>query len=441
MFDYFSQKFSSLISRFSGSKTLSQESIAQFLATVQDTLLEADVPYDVAQTFVREVEQEVVGKTLTGKLKADEFVMNIVHDKLLAFLGGQADDASFVFKTPATVLMMGLQGSGKTTTIGKIAYYAKKQAKSLKVLVASVDFYRPAAVDQLEIVAKQAGVDFYRARSSHVVDAAQEIMSYARAQKYDIVIVDTAGRLHVDGALLDELKQVQQVVAPNYSFLVLDAMTGQESLSVAKAFHEAVGFTGAILTKLDSDTRGGVAFSFRFVMKKPILFVGSGEKVADLEPFRPERMARRMLGGGDLVTLSERAQEKIKQSEQEQLEKTLKSGSITLEDFARQMEMVGRLGSLSQVARFIPGLAGAGVTQEALEKGEVEMKKFRAILSSMTRKERLMPKLLTAGPASRKQRIAKGSGVEVAAVNDLLRRFDESARMLRAFKDMGLFKR
>ena len=437
MFDYFSQKFTSLFSGFSGSKKLSAEAIAQFLGTVRDTLLEADVPYEVAQKFVQEIEQEVAGKTVTGKLKADEFMMKIVHDKLLAFLGGQSDEKSFSFKTPATILMMGLQGSGKTTTIGKLANYSIRNNKSLKILVASVDFYRPAAVDQLEIVAKNAGVDFYRAKSLDVVDATVEIKEYVAKNKYDILIVDTAGRLHVDTALLDELKQVNRVLQPNYSFLVLDAMTGQESLTVAKTFHEAVGFTGAILTKLDSDTRGGVAFSFRYVLNKPILFVGSGEKVADLEPFRPERMANRMLGGGDLVTLSERAQEKIKQHEQEQLEKTLKAGTITLEDFARQMDMVSRLGSLSQIMRYVPGMSGAGISPEMVEKGEVEMKKFRAILSSMTRKERLLPKLLN---ASRKERIAKGSGVDVAAVNMLLQRFEESARMMRTMKDMGLFK-
>lgn len=439
MFDYFSQHFTSLLSRFSGAKTLSADAVSQFLSTIRDMLLGADVPYEVAQQFVQEIEQEVMGKSLTGKLKADEFMMNIVHEKLLAFLGGRADETSFTFKVPATILMMGLQGSGKTTTVGKIAYYAKKlqsKKKELKVLVASVDFYRPAAVDQLEIGAKSAGVEFYRAQSRHVIDAALEIKKYAILNKYDLLIVDTAGRLHVDGALLDELKQVYQIMVPHYSFLVLDAMIGQESLIVAKAFHEAVDFTGAILTKLDSATRGGVAFSFRYLLKKPILFVGSGEKVDDLEPFRPERMANRMLGSGDLATLSERAQEKIKQQEQEQLEKTLKAGTITLEDFARQMEMVSRLGSLSTVMRYIPGMSRAGISSEMLEKGEIEMKKFRAILGSMTRKERLLPKILN---VSRKERIAKGSGVDVAAVNHLLRRFEESARMVRAMKDMGLF--
>jgi signal recognition particle subunit SRP54 len=440
MFDYFSQKFTSLFSRLSGSKKLSAEAIEQFLGTIRDALLEADVPYNVAQQFVHDIEQEVVGETLVGALKADEFMMNVVREKLLAFLGGKADEKSFVFKVPATIVMMGLQGSGKTTTVGKIAHYSRKiqsAHKSIKILVASVDFYRPAAVDQLEIVAKNAGVDFYRAQAADVINATLEIKNYAATNNYDLLIVDTAGRLHVDVGLLDELKKIYAVLVPQYSFLVLDAMTGQESLKVAKAFQEVINFTGAIITKLDSDARGGVAFSFRYVIKKPILFVGSGEKVADLEPFRPERMVNRMLGGGDLVTLAERAQEKIKQHEQEEMEKALKTGTITLEDFARQMDMIGRLGSLSQVARYIPGFSGANISAEMLEKGEVEMRKFRAILSSMTRKERLMPKILN---ASRKQRIAKGSGVEVAAVNNLLRRFDESVRMLRTMKNMGFLK-
>lgn len=441
MFDFLSKKFSTIFSHIAGPKQLSPEKADLFLATIRDALLEADVPYDVAGAFVAEVRASLVGKKLEGKLKAEEFMTKIVHDALLGFLGGASDNKNFEFKAPATIMMMGLQGSGKTTTIGKLARFiiesAQKNNKKRTVLVASIDFYRPAAVDQLEIVAKSVGVDFYRAQSTNPLEAAQEIAAHRTSKNYDLLLLDTAGRLHVDNQMLEELRSVESSLRPDYKFLVLDAMTGQESLKIAQAFDQAVGFTAGIITKLDSDARGGVAFSFRYVLKKPILFVGSGEKSADLEPFRPERMVQRMLGMGDMLTLVEQAEKKIKQHEQEKLSRSFEKDTITLEDFAYHIEFMNNLGPLSQVMKYIPGASNMKISSEDIERGEREMKKFTSIICSMTRKERRVPKIID---ASRKNRIARGAGVDVAAVNMLLQRFEQSAHMLKNLKRMGLFK-
>lgn len=440
MFDFLSKKFSNLFSHITSAKQLSADKVDSFLGTVRDALLEADVPFDVSNAFVADVKGALVGKKLEASLKPDEFMMKVVHDQLLSFLGGTASDANFIFKVPSTIMMMGLQGSGKTTTISKLARFiaeSKYTGKKPRILVASVDFYRPAAVDQLEILANQVGVAFYRAQAKNPLEAAREIIAHRASQAYDILILDTAGRLHVDNHMLEELRALEALVAPNYKFLVLDAMTGQESLKVAQAFDQAVGFTAGIITKLDSDARGGVAFSFRYALKKPVLFVGSGEKSSDLEPFRPERMVQRMLGMGDMLTLVEQANKKIQQHEQDRLSQSFSKDRLTLEDFAHHIEFMAKMGPLSQVLKYVPGAAQLNVSAADLEKGELEMKKFGTIIKSMTRKERLMPNLLD---MSRKGRIAKGAGVGVDDVTLLLQRFAQSAQALKQFKRMGLFK-
>lgn len=441
MFDFLSKKFSNIFSHITSSKQLSADKVDPFLATVRDALLEADVPFDVAHAFVADVKGALVGKKLEASLKPDEFMMKVVHDQLLNFLGGIAADEAFAFNSPSTIMMMGLQGSGKTTTISKLARFINeskyKSGKKPRIVVASVDFYRPAAVDQLEILARQVGVDFYRAQSASPLVAAKEICAHRTAAAYDILILDTAGRLHVDSQMLEELRAIEAFVAPEYKFLVLDAMTGQESLKVAQAFDQAVGFTAGIITKLDSDARGGVAFSFRYALKKPVLFVGSGEKSSDLEPFRPERMVQRMLGMGDMLTLVEQANKKIQQHEQDRLSQSFSKDRLTLEDFAHHIEFMAKMGPLSQVLKYVPGASQMNISAADLEKGELEMKKFGTILKSMTRKERLVPAILD---ASRKGRIAQGAGVDVADITLLLQRFAQSAQALKQFKRMGLFK-
>jgi signal recognition particle subunit SRP54 len=440
MFDFLSEKFSSLFSRMNGSGKLTEKNIADSVAQVETALLDADVPYDVVQAFSAQLQKEVQGKKLLASVKpADQFV-KIVHDKLLYFLGGQSQESSFAFQLPSIIMVMGLQGAGKTTTVAKLANFiaeqAKKRGKKRRLLVASVDFYRPAAVDQLEILAQKAQVDFYRSAVATPYEAALDIMRYGQKNQYEIIILDTAGRLHVDDALLKELKAIDEALRPKYKFLVVDAMIGQESLAVAQAFDKSVGFTGALLTKLDSQTRGGVAFAFKYVLAKPILFMGTGEKIEDFELFRPERLANRILGMGDIVTLVEKAESKIKYSEQEKAYKSLMGGKMTLKDFADQMEMVNKLGSLGDLMKYIPGAAQLNLTAEKVAQGESEMKKFRAIMSSMTKKEQLVYTLLD---ASRKKRIAAGAGVTVADIDALISRFEQSQQFIKLFKKMGRF--
>lgn len=430
MFDFLANKFSSAFATLTGNNKLTEKNIDESLTKVKDALLEADVPYRVVDTFLTEVKQEVLGQKVLASLKPDEQFIKIVHDKMVAFLGGTQQELTL--KKPSIVMVMGLQGSGKTTTIAKLAhYYTKKGYK--KILVGSVDFYRPAAIDQLEILAQQVGVTFYRAQSTQPVQAASEITHQAKTLHADLVLLDTAGRLHIDNQMLGELQEVTSNVQPHTKLLVLDSMTGQESLRVAQAFQDSIGFDGAILTKMDSGSKGGAAFAFAYTLKKPIFFVGSGEKPADFEPFITGRMASRMIGMGDVETLLEKAEEKIEKSEAERMEKALKTGQFTLDDFAKQLDMMGRLGSLSSIMRYIPGMSSKALPQGALEQGEREMKKFRAIMASMTKKERITPAILD---SSRKKRIARGSGVGVSDVNVLLERFEQTKQFAKLFNGM-----
>lgn len=440
MFGFLAQKFSSIFSTMTDKGHLTESNMQDALQSVRTALLEADVPVSLVDTFIEEVKVEALGKKVLQSLKPADQLIKIVHDKLVYFLsGGQPNVAGgqFSFQLPATIMVLGLQGSGKTTTIAKMARYTQKQAekrgKKRTMLLASVDFYRPAAIDQLEVLAGQIGAQFYRSPEKDPVKAALDIQAYAKAKSIELLFLDTAGRLHVDDMMLDELRRIDTAVQPRYKILVLDAMTGQESLKVAKTFDERVGYQYAILSKVDSDARGGAAFSFRYAQKKPILFVGSGEKPDDLEQFHPDRMAGTILGMGDIVTLAERAQDVVKQSEQDAIEASFKRGRLTLQDFADQLSMLDRMGSLGQVMRYMPGL-GSRVSPEMIAQGESTVKKFKAIIGSMTPKERAIPSLLD---GSRKARIARGAGVAVAEVNQLLVRFEESQQYVKLFKKIG----
>lgn len=437
MFDFLSKKFSSVFERITGSSKLTESNIDQTLAKIQDALLEADVPYDVVKAFITQVKTNALGQKIYASLKPGEQLIKIVHDQLTQFLGGQAT-TGFSFQIPSIIMMVGLQGSGKTTTIGKLCSFieqeAQKRGKKRSILCASVDFYRPAAIDQLEKVAATVGATFYRAQATNAIQAACEIIALFNKGGYDHLFLDTAGRLHIDHAMMQELIEIKRIVNPKYTILVVDSMTGQESLNVAQEFNAALGFTYTILTKADSDTRGGAAFAFKYVLNKPILFLGIGEKPKDLELFYPDRMASRILGMGDIASLLEQAQEKIKQDEQKSLYNSFQKGKLTLQDFSDQLSMVARLGSISQIAQYFPG--NSSVSPEMLEKGEVELKKFKAILSSMTVKERLFPTILN---ESRKKRIAKGAGVKSADITLLLERFEQSQEMLKMLKKFGRF--
>lgn len=438
MFDFLTSTFSNIFSKLSGAKTIDEATITSVLDQIRHALLDADVPYDLVETFIRSVREEAVSVQISKSLKPADQLVKIVHDKLVQFLGGE-QEKQFEFASPGIVMVMGLQGSGKTTTIGKLAHYVLKNAaknnKRRKIVLASVDYYRPAAIDQLHVLAQRIGVSFYRAHAQDPVAAAREIYDHYQKEKFDLLFLDTAGRLHVDNTMLQELRDIDNALNPAHKLLVLDAMTGQESLAVAQAFDQGVGFQAAILSKSDSDTRGGASISFRYALKKPIIFVGTGEKPADLDQFHPTRMAQRILGMGDIQTLLEKADDTIKKSDQERMEKVFGTDAFTLEDFAKQLDMMGRLGSLSGLTKYIPGMGGLKIDSAALEQGERELKRFRAIINSMTHKERIYPKLLNA--SSRRQRIAQGAGVSVAEVNKLLQRFEEMQQYAKLLKKSG----
>lgn len=440
MFEFLSQKFSGVLGWLKDRGRLTEENIQEALNQVRDALLDADVPLDIVQTFLQQVKEEAVGLKTSTALNPGQQMIKIVHDKVLEFLGGKNVLAGVSFQIPSVIMVMGLQGSGKTTSIAKIVHWTLEQAKSRgktrKILVASVDFYRPAAVEQLKILAKTVGVDFYQATHTDPLKAAQEINTYFKNNRYELLFLDTAGRLHIDSSMMQELKAINHSLAPKYKFLVLDAMTGQESLKVAQSFNEAVGFDSAIMTKMDSDTRGGAAFAFKFALKKPITFVGAGEKIEDLENFIPERITSRMLGMGDIMTLIEKASQTINEQEQESISRRFMSGNFSLKDFAEQMDMINKLGSLQKLMRYLPGMGS--VSPEMMDKGQVEMKRFRAIISSMTKKEQCLPHIID---ASRKKRIAQGSGVSVQDVNQLLQRFEQSKQFVKIFKKDSNFRR
>lgn len=439
VFDMLTKKFSSLFSALTASNTITQSAITDTTNQIREVLLDADVPYSVVDAFLAELSKRVIGEKLVKSLNPGQQFMGHVYDVMCQFMGN-TNQQSHIFSVPSTVLVMGLQGSGKTTTIAKLAYHVLQTQKKIKkngILLASVDFYRPAAIDQLEILAAQVGCSFYRAISTNPVQATTEIMNYAKKIGAQLIFLDTAGRLHIDTTMIQELKIIDDIVQTPHKMLVLDSMTGQESLNVAQAFDQAIGFEAVIFTKMDSDTRGGAAFAFKYMLKKSIIYIGMGEKLADLQPFNPVRTVGRILGKGDLLTLAEKADATIKQSDQERSLKALAKGNFTLEDFANQIDMVKSLGSLSSIMQYLPNMGGAQLSRDTIDKGEKEMRTFRAIISSMTQKERYMPDIID---GSRKMRIAKGAGVTVSQVTTLLERFKQSQQYVKLLKKSGLFK-
>jgi signal recognition particle subunit SRP54 len=439
VFDILSRKFSSLMSRFTGKKSLQPAEITQLLGDIKDGMLEADIPYSAAEKFLNEVERDIQAKKLGAQAQSTNSLVKIIHDRIVEFLGGTAD-SEFSPQIPSVCMVIGLQGSGKTTTLAKLVRYltvkAEKRGKKRRILLASVDFYRPAAIDQLEILAERVGAPFYRAQATDPVAAAQEIYRYSKLEQFEILMLDTAGRLHVDHDLLQELKTIEKLVRPEYKILVIDGMTGQESLGVAQAFDEAVGVTGGIMTKMDSNTHGGAAFAFRSSVGKPLLFMGTGETLDDLEPFKAERIAKRILDLGDVATLQEKVEANVEQSAQTRIYNSLKGGNFTLQDFADQMNMVSKMGSLQSLMRYLPGMGQFKVDARQMEKGEHEMKKFTAIIQSMTMLERTKPQILT---NARKQRMARGAGVGTADINLLLERFEQNQQFVKMFKKMNYF--
>ncbi|BCS81575.1 signal recognition particle protein [Anaerocellum diazotrophicum] len=435
MFSSLSEKLQDVFKKLRGKGKLTEKDIKEAMKEVKLALLEADVNYKVVKDFINTVTQKAVGEEVLESLTPAQQVIKIVYDEMVNLLGGSDTKLTFSPSGFSIYMMVGLQGSGKTTTAGKLAGLLKKQGKN--PLLVACDIYRPAAIKQLEVVAQKAGVKcFANYNSKDAVKIAKEGIEFAKASRCDVTIVDTAGRLHINQELMDELVAIKNAIKPTEILLVLDAMTGQDAVNVAAAFNEQLGIDGIIMTKLDGDTRGGAALSVKAITGKPIKFAGIGEKMEDLEVFHPDRMASRILGMGDILTLIEKAQEAIDQKKAEELEKKLRSMQFTLEDFLDQLRQIKKMGPLSQIISMIPGVKLKGDVD--FDAGEKELKKIEAIINSMTKEERQDPSIIN---SSRKRRIAMGSGTTVQDVNRLLKQFEDMKRMMKQFSNPSFAKK
>ena len=395
-------------------------------------LLEADVNYKVAKDFVASVSERCVGEEIMKSLTPAQQVIKVVNEELTKLMGAEHTKLNLAPHPPTVVLLCGLQGAGKTTHAAKLALYLKKHQGRRPLLVAC-DIYRPAAIEQLKVVGNKVGVPVFEMGTENPVKIAQKAISHAKDYGNDIVILDTAGRLHIDEQLMGELKEIKEKINPSEIMLVIDAMTGQDSVNVAKSFDEALGIDGVILTKLDGDTRGGAALSVRAVTGKPIKFAGVGEKLEDLEPFYPDRMASRILGMGDVLSLIEKAQTEYDEKEAEKLVQRMQENKFDLNDLLDQMKQIKKLGPLQQVMSMIPGAQGK-ISDEDAEKGEKQLVHTEAIINSMTPAERAKPDIVT---PQRKRRIAAGSGTRVEDVNRLLKQYEQMRKMMKQFSSKG----
>lgn len=434
MFNNLSERLTRAIKHISGQGRLTPDNIRETLREIRMALLEADVSLPVVKTFIQDIESKAIGSTVIDSLTPGQALIKLVHDELVALMGNHCDTLQLNTQPPAVILMAGLQGSGKTTSVAKLAHWLKhKQNKS--VLVASTDIYRPAAINQLETLAKQVGVEFCPSQTTDdPVAITERAIQAAKSKVIDVVIIDTAGRLHIDDTMMEEIKRLHAAVQPVETLFVVDSMTGQDAIHTAKAFHEALPLTGVILTKTDGDARGGAALSIRQVTGKPIKFLGIGEKITALEPFYPDRVASRILGMGDVLTLVEDAERAFDRKETEKLAKKIKKGKgFDLEDFRNQFKKIGEMGGITNILSKLPG---AGQLPEAAKNmiNDRHLVEMEAIINSMTPKERRLPSIIN---GSRKRRIAQGSGTSIQAVNQLLKKFDQSVKMMKKVSKMG----
>ncbi|MBQ2517252.1 MAG: signal recognition particle protein [Clostridia bacterium] len=424
-FEGLASKLQNIFKKLGNKGKLTEKEVKEALREVRLALLEADVNYTVVKKFVNMVTERAVGSEVLESLTPAQQVIKIVNEELTKLMGGSAAKLDYGSRKPSVFLLCGLQGAGKTTMAGKLAAYLKKH-QSKDALLVGCDVYRPAAIEQLRVVGERAGVRVFDRGISDPVETSRLAVEFAEKNFLDVVIIDTAGRLHIDEAMMDEIAAISRAVSPSEILLVVDAMTGQDAVNVAKSFHEKLGLTGVILTKLDGDTRGGAALSVREVTGKPIKFSGTGEKLTDLEVFHPDRMASRILGMGDMLSLIEKAEQAFDEKKALELTSKLRRDEFTLDDFLEQFQQVKSMGSLDELVGMIPGLnagqlKGAQVDPKAI--GRVE-----AIIRSMTPAERAKPDLLN---ASRKRRVAKGSGTTVQEVNRLLNQFDQTRQMMK----------
>ena len=427
MFDALTGKLEAVFKKLRGRGILKEDDVKEALREVRLALLEADVNFKVVKEFVGRVQARAVGQEILSSLTPGQQVIKIVHEELVSLLGGTQAKLHLAPNPPTVIMMVGLQGSGKTTTAGKLAKYFKKDGR--RVLLVPADTRRPAAVEQLKTLAGQLGVDAYISEEQDPVVICREAVKHAEKSLFEVVVLDTAGRLQIDEPLMDELRQIKTGVKPHEVLFVADAMTGQEAVNIAEKFNSDVGFDGVVLTKVDGDARGGAALSIKAVTGKPVKFAGMGEKLDALEPFHPDRMASRILGMGDVMSLIEKAQEAVSQEEALALVKKLRKDSFDLEDFRGQLRQVKKLGSLGDVLGMIPGLNKLKLPDD--QTGDKELTKVEAIISSMTPKERSDYTVIN---GSRRLRIAKGSGTQVQDVNRLLKQFAEMRKMMKSMK-------
>ena len=427
-FESLSDRFSNIFKKLRGQTSLTEKNMDEMLKEIRIALLEADVNFKVVKSFIEDVKEKAIGQDVYNKVNPSQMVVKIVHDEITELLG--ADQSEINYASPLTIIMLvGLQGTGKTTSAGKLAYLFKNKMNK-KVMLAALDVYRPAAIEQLETLANKVGVDFYsEGTKANPVEIASRAKKKALEDKVDVLILDTAGRLQFDEALMNELKNINHDVHPNEVLLLVDAAAGQDSVNVANVFNRDLHLTGVIMSKLDGDAKGGAALSIKDLTGLPIKLIGIGESVGDLEVFYPERMADRILGMGDVVSLVEKAKEVIDEKESEKEAKKMLDGNFTLEDMLKQMKMVKKMGSLGGIARLIPGMPK--LSEDDIEKANKEMKVFEAIVNSMTKYERKHPEILR---FSHKNRIAKGSGLTNADVNRVIRKYEQSKEMMKQMK-------
>ena len=423
-FDSLSDKLQRAFKKLTGKGKLNESNIKDAMREVRLALLEADVNYLVVKDFIKAVTERAVGSEVLASLNAGQQVIKIVNEELTKLMGGANAKLTWSSSVPTIYLLCGLQGAGKTTMAGKLAGYLKKTGK--KPLLAACDIYRPAAIKQLQVVGEKAGVQVFEKGTQDPVLTSKQAVDHARYYGHDVLIIDTAGRLHIDDTLMEELSRIKAAVRPQEILLTVDAMTGQDAVNVAKSFNEKLGIDGIIITKLDSDTRGGAALSARAITGKPIKFAGTGEKLSDIEPFHPDRMASRILGMGDVLTLIEKATESFEAAEAEKAAaKNKQPQDLSLDDFLEQLQQLKKMGPLQNVLGMLPGV---GNKLKNVEVDENAMKKPEAIIRSMTVRERRNPDILN---ASRRKRIAAGAGVSVADVNQLMRQFEQMRKLLK----------
>lgn len=427
LFSSLSEKFNHIFSKLTKRGRLTELEIKEAMREVRIALLEADVNYMVAKDFVKKVSEKAVGDEVLKSLTPAQQVIKIVRDELTELMSSNHQKLVISPAPPTIIMMCGLQGAGKTTMCAKLGAHLKKSGK--KPLLVACDIYRPAAISQLQVVGKQANVEVFERGTQNPVKTAKQAIEHAKKQGCDVVILDTAGRLHINEELMNELKNIKKEVQPTEILLVIDAMTGQDAVTVAESFNNALDVTGFILTKLDGDTRGGAALSVKAITGKPIKFTGVGEKIGDIEPFYPDRIASRILGMGDVLSLIEKAQEAVSEEEAKKLEKKFRENSFTFEDYLVQIENMKKMGSLQDILQMIPGL-GSKIKNIQIDEKEIAVNK--SIIQSMTPEERRNPEIIK---ASRRQRIAKGSGTTVQQVNSLLRQFEQSKEMMKMLKN------